>query len=799
MKNRHKLRRCVDFLNRRKDEVLKIFTNKKPTDKEKVLLNYLNTLKKKLLEKYKCIQFIEYFIDEYGNKRNLMSSIIQIYFPFDKGNSYKDIYMLVKNYFVYEIVLQTHMSYVLLPSASLLFGWKIADCFDLCNLTVSCLRTKNYEAYVVCGEAPLAICAKNDVTIKNGKIHKRNFCQLHLKTIKEDNEDEEAKEINDKKEKYKRLLNINRYLYNFTEWETSGKRNYKKTDCYIHAWVLIKKSLDVENDIFIEVSTGIEYSTEKSPYKAIYFLWNDKNIYINTKLTEKVARVISKMKNSDFVVPAFYEEIKSKTLTPVIEANYFHIRKDRYLLKFPYGSNTTFYENCKKDEYGHHLQRDGLSEHHIHFITKNSVSVEYTCSFYKNRRDNKTAKIYIPQRYKTIEYYDNCSYQFLKKIERKTGFYTYYVFYPNRVDGLFQYLEIHGYKIMEYFKNRRDKIIYRSLRLSKDETSEYILKGCEGNEYYVEKITVKYMPNEETDNPIYKKIFELPEKRITLRFYNVHNKIRDVCEVYEKQTIYNADREEEEEILVFKKNTVYEHLVNREKPLNEDVTYLLNEEKDFFEDIKRNYENIICAILEKKKLAAKEEERQRYLSANITNMSEIVYHNNEKSYDLDTDILDDNVNIYDFNETYPWIENSEINLQNSFFKSMDNLVTVKNAENNLLTTNDANVNITQTDKQEPTDATKDQTSEEKIDQFTTEGETSVNKVDKSSEPAASLSINVEDIKQSILKERLETYEKRLLDLNNANCNDAETMKTIEDINKSIKITKERLEKYRERT
>ncbi|EUR68035.1 hypothetical protein PFBG_04000 [Plasmodium falciparum 7G8] len=525
MKNKNKLKRCLDYLKNNKEEIIENYNNTLPSTKENVLLNYLKILKKKLQEKYD-IQFCEFFFDEYGIKKNLCSSIIQIYFPFGKGNNYKEIYSLIKNYFTYEILLQRKIKTLLLPNVSLIFDWKVY------------------------------------------------------------------------------LININK--------------------------------------------------------------------------TGDIQTLMSQIKNNEYFVPAFYEEIKNKSLTPIIENKFYVIRKDRFLLKYPQGSNIIFYKNCKKDDYGEFLQHDGLISMHTHYENEYYTSVDYIFKLYKHRRDRKTAKIYIPQNFKTIEYYDDCSHEFLKKFEQRMGFYSWFTFYLNRHDGLIYYFEIKDYKLMEYFINRNDNVIYRSVKLSQKIPTIYKLQLFNGKEYYVTKITVKYI-NKHVDNGVKKKVFLIPERKIIFVFYNNYNKISNTCEVYDKCIRYNEDIEEDEEVLIYKKHAIYKHYINHDDAVEKNMLYLLKEEVTFFEDIKYMYQNVICSIMKEKEDINKMEGEYQYMANNITNLSEIIYHDNEKINFFNKSLMEDNLNIYNFYKNYPWNDYLEISMKNDFFMSKNKMLQIENA------------------------------------------------------------------------------------------------------------------------
>ncbi|CXJ23987.1 conserved Plasmodium protein, unknown function [Plasmodium berghei] len=664
MKNKNKLKRCLDYITNNKDEIIKNYNDIQPSNKEIVLLSYLGELKKKLKETY-TINFCEYFIDEYGMKKNICSSIRQIYFPFNEGNNYKEIYTLIKNYFTYEILLQKKIKTLLLASTHLVFSWKIADCLDLSCIIVSALRTKNYEAYVVCGEAPFSICSKDD---------KKYICEFtHKEYKKTQGENINAIDIREKKKKYKSVLNIYKGWINEDTFKDDTPEY--ENDFYVHMWILIKKSLDVDKDIFIEVSSGREYTIDICPYKSIFYLWNEKNVYININKVENIGILVSEIKNKEYFIPAFFEEIKNKALLPIIESKPYVIRKDIFLLKYPQGRKTTFFKNCKKDEYIDFLQYDGLTEMHTHYSNKFYTSVESVCSFYKHRRDKKIKKIYLPNKFKTIEYYDESNHHLLKRFANRIGFYLHFSFYLTRYDGLTNYIEIKNYKLIEYFINRNDNVIYRSMNISKDVKTTYKFKTFDGNEYYVTKITLKYRNKNQT-NGIKKKVFLIPENKIVLVYYNNYNKISNIFQVYEKHIIYNTDIEKDEEVVLYKKNLIYKHFVNYGEPLENEPKYLINEERDVFEDMKNIY-NIICSIMKEREEIKKTEDDYQYSTNNITNINEIIYHENSEIEFFNKNIMKDSLNIYNFYKDYPWNDYTQVSMKNTFFSSKNKMLEIE--------------------------------------------------------------------------------------------------------------------------
>ncbi|EUD66015.1 hypothetical protein C922_03485 [Plasmodium inui San Antonio 1] len=773
MKNKNKLKRCLDYLRNNRDIIAKDHVNLLPCSKESVLLTYLKEFRLQLAGKYDA-HFCEFFIDEYGERRNICSSIIQVFFPFDKGNNYKEIYTLIKSYFTFEVVLKKKIKTLLLPNVALVFDWKIADCADLCTIVVSALRTKNYDAYVVCGEAPFSICAKDD---------KNNLCEFNFKDWdkyegKKEDDAPELLDIKGKKAKYRKLMNMGVRAAEERKFEDDGSNDEK--DLYLHMWILIKKSLDVKKDVFIEMGSGREYDVDDCPYRSIFYLWNEKNVYVNIRKTEEVATLVSELQNNEYFVPAFYDEIRAKALTPIIENRLYKIRKDRFLLKYPQGSNTTFYKNCKRDQYGDFQQHDGLTEMHTHYGNKFYTSVESVCCLFKYRRDGKKAKLYFPQKFKTVEYYDSCGHHFLKALRESIGFYSHFSFYPNRPDGLVHYLEIKDSKIMEYFSSRNDQVTYRSMCLSPSVRTNYKLQMFDGKEYYVIKMTVKYK-DERRHNGIRKKIFLIPENKIILVYYNNCNEISNTFEVYDKHIWYNPDTEENEEIVTYKKNYVYKHFVNYGDPLQKETLYLLREERSLFDDIESTYKGVICAIRKERRQMKEMEEEYQYGPQNIINKNEMIYHDNEQMQKFNKSIIEDEMNVSNFNNNYPWDQNAEISMNNSFFLSKRRILKIECACDEIAyVSSEKGKQLARpalrpvTDKALPT-RTGDPAKRNFKIANPSEGESDQNRG---------------TMKLSILEDRLAKYKRELSEMKDVN--DPSNLEDVERIKKNIKFTEDRI-------
>lgn len=214
------------------------------------------------------------------------------------------------------------------------------------------------------------------------------------------------------------------------------------------------------------------------------------------------------------------------------------------------------------------------------------------------------------------------------------------------------------------------------MNISRDVKTTYKIKTFDGNEYYVTKITLKYRNKNQT-NGIKKKVFLIPENKIILVYYNNYNKISNIFQVYEKHIIYNPDIEKDEEVVLYKKNLIYKHFVNYGEPLENETNYLINEERDVFEDMKNTYNNIICSIMKEREEIKKTEDDYQYSTNNITNINEIIYHENNEIEFFNKNIMKDNLNVYNFYKDYPWNDYTQVSMKNTFFSSKNKMLEIE--------------------------------------------------------------------------------------------------------------------------
>jgi hypothetical protein len=233
-----------------------------------------------------------------------------------------------------------------LPSPGQSFDWHTGDSFDMAMILCSLLLGNGYDAYVVNGYAPKYITLRDQSKTPCplvSKLSEPSSLKSSGESIDERKHDDKGEEeryvippnyiqesrfIESQKEK-KRLEGLDMFvLWNAEELargsgnSISGSQPQKVSppappppapmgkgsqaqalaqaaQTYsgsggAHAWVLVKAGRrDVQENTFLEPSTGRAYSTQNSPYEAIESIWTKSNYWVNTALNLKPSEVCS--------------------------------------------------------------------------------------------------------------------------------------------------------------------------------------------------------------------------------------------------------------------------------------------------------------------------------------------------------------------------------------------------------------------------------------------------------------------------------------------------------------------------
>lgn len=301
-----------------------------------------------------------------------------------------------------------------------------------------------------------------------------------------------------------------------------------------HAWVLIKKGKrGVEKNLFLEPSTGRIYDVDSDYYLTIDSVFNNRNFWINLRPDIDCKEV--SFENMDSSPHWEYVMLDTLTFGTLVNENeeeggeetgQQHIKmtdeeKDlqdiQQVLDMPppwppkiileyeayhrgslLGETCQYYSKCKVENFAEYSQVDGLVKRITIYQDFRRLKIKELRYMFKHRVDRLRVRRRFPFEFKTVEYFDPNvphNWQRITEIDRQT---REIIFYKNRnEDGLIKRIEIVGQKTMEYYEDRDDRVIYRSIRFKKGEETRnsFPFKDNHIGNVVITKLTQKFEKN----------------------------------------------------------------------------------------------------------------------------------------------------------------------------------------------------------------------------------------------------------------------------------------------------------------
>ena len=437
-----------------------------------------------------------------------------------------------------------------------------------------------YDAYVVVGTAPKKITTKDESLMD---------CPFSLEI--NDNEDRDDPEV-DPDEHLMRLedTNVLKPIEDFKvkqienpvsafDTEQAAKKakddeikrimatvidddepDYEKEDTYgksrKHCWVYIQKpKRDIQENFFIEPSTGRKYSVEDAPYYTIDSIFNHKNYWINIDHNRSIDEVNLEFENDntgewEYVMINSGEnkgeddeegaedddddddgeggnnEEEVLDMPPPWSPKLI-VNKESFSQLCPGGEKTLFYKKCKVEFYSDYNQVDGLVKRVTIYDDYKRLITKEVRSFFKYRKDKLILRRRMPYEFKTIEHYESSEKQnyWKKLIEVDHRYRKIYFYHHRNTDGLIYREEQIGRKIFERYKGREDKLIYRSVtyddRAVDMQAHLFIEDKTYGRQLFIKKMAQKFEldPRRDASLQIRKTEFNV-EKNFVFIYYH---------------------------------------------------------------------------------------------------------------------------------------------------------------------------------------------------------------------------------------------------------------------------------------
>ncbi|CAE8692319.1 unnamed protein product [Polarella glacialis] len=546
--------------------------------KEELLLEHVREFEEQFVQVYGNRFLFLCPPNEYGIPKFLPTTIRPTHLPYQELYEFKPCAQFLADFFSYDELNPPDRYPTVIPAPASVLTWCAGDCFDLSMALSSLLIGVGYDAYCVSGFAPRFITTRNEARSACPQLEWDN------EEKKEDVQAEDDEFVIPKKpplrseyqEAKRKAEDADNERMQEEEMKSDSEDDPSSEEDEfenrrIHCWVLIRKgSREVNEDIYIEPTTGRIYEVGRCPYLKLDLIWNHKNLWVNMQVCS-ASQVQLDLYNSRYFEYVMLDPestghenganpddeaggaIAAGTAGEGDEENglgqaaqildmpsAWSERPDIPRVKFHdrcyQGEKTIFYHKCKVEQYAPYTQDDGLVQRiTLYKDVRRQIPLEIRERF-RHRRDklyerkrrpmqNENVERFLPGRPSTST---SAAGGALKEFREVSAVSRELIFYNSRLDGLVRCVELIGRKMFEHFEDRDDRLAYHSVTL--DPSLGTARGGQKSKDTYpvesmgevpIRKMTQKFARNTETppDEDIHKICYFISKGEIRVDYH----------------------------------------------------------------------------------------------------------------------------------------------------------------------------------------------------------------------------------------------------------------------------------------
>ncbi|CAE8606109.1 unnamed protein product, partial [Polarella glacialis] len=260
--------------------------------KEELLLEHVREFEEQFVQVYGNRFLFLCPPNEYGIPKFLPTTIRPTHLPYQELYEFKPCAQFLADFFSYDELNPPDRYPTVIPAPASVLTWCAGDCFDLSMALSSLLIGVGYDAYCVSGFAPRFITTRNEARSACPQLEWDN------EEKKEDVQAEDDEFVIPKKpplrseyqEAKRKAEDADNERMQEEEMKSDSEDDPSSEEDEfenrrIHCWVLIRKgSREVNEDIYIEPTTGRIYEVGRCPYLKLDLIWNHKNLWVNMQV-----------------------------------------------------------------------------------------------------------------------------------------------------------------------------------------------------------------------------------------------------------------------------------------------------------------------------------------------------------------------------------------------------------------------------------------------------------------------------------------------------------------------------------
>lgn len=399
-------------------------------------------------------------LNECGKRKFICTTIRPSKLPFTELYNYQECAKFVANYLEYEeLAVPDKLPEVIPSPANVLDEWQTGDCFDFAIVLASLLIGVGYNAYVVYGTAPKEITTKDESDMVCPFDTDFNDLMEHEDHHVDADEDQMIQRVEQQDEGMTNGFSVETKEPHRSAWDTEmnaksadearkrqlaektiddDEKDYEPADEYgksrIHAWVLIlRPDREMNENVFIEPTTGRVYALDNAPYYSIEAIFNHKNFWINLDPTLDFSELLPLDFKDDtsglweyvMLEPGNKKdgdddeqeddvdddeeddgELEEEPLDmPPPWSPKLFVNQDKFTDMCPNGEKTIFYRKCKVEIFSECRQVDGLVKRITLYKDYKRLITEEIRSYFACRKDKLIIRRRFPYEFKLIEHY----------------------------------------------------------------------------------------------------------------------------------------------------------------------------------------------------------------------------------------------------------------------------------------------------------------------------------------------------------------------------------------------------------
>lgn len=344
-------------------------------------------------------------------------------------------------------------------------------------------------------------------------------------------------------------------------------------------WINLDPSVPIEKTKFENMNKGDTDEWEYVTLDTLIFDEKKETEFLDEELEkeveedpdlEELGSPKKEKDNANAILDAEIQQIRQLLDMPPPWPPKLYVDKNDFMRGSLLGHTTRFYLKSKVDTFSDYSQIDGMVKRITFYKDFQRTLVKEIRYLFAHRRDNLFLRVRYPFKFKTVEYYQPNNKPIVnnkqkwpnwRKIEEDDRHKKVIDFYPLRnEDGLIRRVDLIGEKTMEYYENRNDRVVYRSVRfvpMTKSATLDQstFYDSNVKSECLILKLTQKFEKNDSlpANEQIAKMVADMDPKknRITIHYHMNEGDILPITKVFPRQSMSglafgeNSEKKEE--------------------------------------------------------------------------------------------------------------------------------------------------------------------------------------------------------------------------------------------------------------